>query len=51
MALEELCAEDVQVQILVTEVFHLAKPLYKLFEESLRSRVLAQQRKKETHKI
>jgi 2-polyprenyl-6-methoxyphenol hydroxylase-like FAD-dependent oxidoreductase len=41
MALDALCAEDVQVQILVTEVANLAKPLSALSEEPLRSRVVA----------
>ncbi len=41
-ALEELCAEDVQVHILVTEVFNLVKPLAALRADPLRSRVIAQ---------
>lgn len=40
-ALDALCGEDVQVQILLTEVLNLAKPLSALSEEPLRSRVLA----------
>ena len=44
MALEALCAKDVQVHILVTEVINLAKPLSALSEEPLRSRVLARMR-------
>jgi hypothetical protein len=39
--LDALCGEDVQVQILLTEVLNLAKPLSALSEEPLRSRVLA----------
>jgi hypothetical protein len=42
MALEALYAEDVQVHILVMEVFNLAKPLAALRAEPLRSRVTAQ---------
>jgi hypothetical protein len=45
MALEALCAKDVQVHILVTEVINLAKPLSALSEEPLRSRVLARMRR------
>ena len=45
MALEALCAKDVQVQILVMEVINLAKPLSVLSEEPLRSRVLARMRR------
>jgi 2-polyprenyl-6-methoxyphenol hydroxylase-like FAD-dependent oxidoreductase len=41
IALEALCAKDVQVQILLTEVLNLAKPLSALSEEPLRSRVVA----------
>jgi hypothetical protein len=40
-ALDALCGEDVEVQILLTEVLNLAKPLSALSEEPLRSRVLA----------
>lgn len=43
-ALNALAAEDREVYRLVTEVFHLAKPLSVLRAEPLRSRVLAQQR-------
>ncbi len=42
MAMDALCAKDVQVQILVMEVINLAKPLSALSEEPLRSRVTAQ---------
>ena len=45
MALEALCAKDVQVQILLTEVLNLAKPLSVLSEEPLRSRVLTRMRR------
>jgi 2-polyprenyl-6-methoxyphenol hydroxylase-like FAD-dependent oxidoreductase len=44
-ALGTLVAEDAEVQRLVTEVIHLAKPLSALMEEPLRSRVVAQQQK------
>lgn len=39
MALEAVCEKDVEVQILLTEVLNLAKPLSALSEEPLRSRV------------
>jgi 2-polyprenyl-6-methoxyphenol hydroxylase-like FAD-dependent oxidoreductase len=42
-ALDALTAEDIAVHRLVTEVFHLVRPLSALHEEPLRSRVLAQQ--------
>jgi hypothetical protein len=45
IALEALCAKDVQVQILVMEVINLAKPLSALSEEPLRSRVVARMRR------
>jgi 2-polyprenyl-6-methoxyphenol hydroxylase-like FAD-dependent oxidoreductase len=45
VALDALCAEDVQLQILVTEVVNLAKPLTALSEEPLRSRVLTRMRR------
>ena len=44
-ALIGLTAEDMEVYKLVTEVFHLAKPLSALREEPLRSRVEARLRK------
>ena len=44
-ALDALTSDDVEIQRLVTEVFHLAKPLSALYEEPLRSRVVAQQEK------
>jgi 2-polyprenyl-6-methoxyphenol hydroxylase-like FAD-dependent oxidoreductase len=40
-ALDSLQAEDIDVQRLVTEVFHLTKPLSALREEPLLSRILA----------
>jgi 2-polyprenyl-6-methoxyphenol hydroxylase-like FAD-dependent oxidoreductase len=40
-ALNALAAVDVEVQKLMTEVFHLARPLSALMDEPLRSRVLA----------
>ena len=40
-ALNALAADDVEVQKLMTEVFHLARPLGALMDETLRSRVLA----------
>jgi hypothetical protein len=45
-ALGALVADDAEVQRLVTEVIHLAKPLSALMEEPLRSRVVAQQQKR-----
>jgi flavin-dependent dehydrogenase len=39
--LDALQAEDIEVQRLMTEVFHLIKPLSALSEEPIRSRVLA----------
>jgi hypothetical protein len=42
-ALDELVAEDIGVQRTVVEVLGLAKPLSALFEDPLRSRVLARQ--------
>src|SRR5262249_33677935 len=45
MALEGLCADDMEVHVLLTEVFNLVKPLSVLSEEPLRSRVLAQLQK------
>ena len=45
MGLEALCAKDIQVQILLTEVLNLAKPLSALSEEPLRSRVVAKMRR------
>lgn len=44
-ALNVLAAEDMEVYRLVTEVFHLVKPLMALREEPLRSRVLEQLQK------
>jgi 2-polyprenyl-6-methoxyphenol hydroxylase-like FAD-dependent oxidoreductase len=41
-ALNALAGVDVEVQKLMTEVFHLARPLSALMDETLRSRVLAQ---------
>jgi 2-polyprenyl-6-methoxyphenol hydroxylase-like FAD-dependent oxidoreductase len=41
MALEALCDKDMQVHILLTEVLNLARPLSNLYEEPLRSRVMA----------
>jgi 2-polyprenyl-6-methoxyphenol hydroxylase-like FAD-dependent oxidoreductase len=41
---DALTAEDIEVQRLVTEVLHLAKPLSALREEPLRSRVEARRR-------
>ena len=45
MALEALCANDIQVQILVMEVINLAQPLSALSEEPLRSRVEARMKR------
>jgi hypothetical protein len=42
-AFDALTVEDIAVHRLVTEVFHLGKPLSAVHEEPLRSRVLAQQ--------
>jgi len=47
MDVDALTAEDHEVYRLLFEVFHLAKPLSVLREEPLRSRVEAQQRKRE----
>ena len=44
-ALNALAGEDVEVYRLVTDVFHLVKPMAVLQEEPLRSRVWAQLRK------
>ncbi|HTY54737.1 MAG TPA: hypothetical protein VMB26_06040 [Candidatus Binataceae bacterium] len=41
VALEALAAEDPGVQLLMTEVFQLAKPIFVLMEEPLRSRAMA----------
>ena len=41
-ALDALCEEDVDLQILVTEVFNLVKPLAALRANPLRARVIAQ---------
>jgi 2-polyprenyl-6-methoxyphenol hydroxylase-like FAD-dependent oxidoreductase len=43
-ALDALTAEDVEVYRLMIDVFNLVKPLSALYEEPLRSRVLARQR-------
>jgi 2-polyprenyl-6-methoxyphenol hydroxylase-like FAD-dependent oxidoreductase len=43
-AVEALSADDAELEALVWEVFSLAKPLPKLWEEPLRSRVLAKMR-------
>jgi 2-polyprenyl-6-methoxyphenol hydroxylase-like FAD-dependent oxidoreductase len=42
-ALNELAEEDLEVHRLLTEVFHLAKPMSALMQEPLRSRVVRQQ--------
>jgi 2-polyprenyl-6-methoxyphenol hydroxylase-like FAD-dependent oxidoreductase len=46
-ALEALMAEDQNVQLLVTEVFSLTRPLAALWSESLRGRVMEQVKKME----
>ena len=42
-ALDALQAEDIEVSRLVSDVFNLVKPLSVLYDEPLRSRVLARQ--------
>ena len=48
--LDTLAVEDMDVHRLITEAFQLAKPLFALSEEPLRSRVLAQQGRTEMRK-
>ena len=51
MDVDALTAEDGEVHRLLAEVLNLAKPLSVLREEPIRSRVEAQQRKREIQEV